>query len=265
MPYLIIENLNLKNNLINLKINKGEAIGVFGKNKHLVFDFLKAASGINKSGACFYEDKDVFDNPEYFQLRILLDFSHTYLSTLRVSKIEEVLKNRYNLRFNKDKLIKIGKDLDIRGETEITHQYQFTSAGNTFVNYALTVALEKPNIIIANPTYGLNLKEDIDYVVNGITDTKVFNTAIIALDKLKPFENKLSKILLFTDFDTAYTLDSTIKLIVVPKEIDLDYPLFISQGRLIGLSTFTKEELKYFQRNKISYELISIFDLEDYL
>ena len=65
-----------------------------------------------------------------------MDFSHTYLTTLRISAISETLRNKYGLSFNKEKFVRIGKDLNIRGETMIGEQYKFTPAGNTFVNYA---------------------------------------------------------------------------------------------------------------------------------
>ncbi|MDD4000586.1 MAG: hypothetical protein PHX62_06815, partial [Bacilli bacterium] len=264
MPYLKIENLNIENYLLNFEINNQESIGVFGRNKELVLDFLKIISGINKSNSCFHEDEDIFDNPAYFKGRIFMDYSHTYLSTLRVAIIEENLKSKYNLSFNKEKFIKIGMDLDIRGETEITYQYHFSPAGNTFVNYALTAALEKPNLIIINPLNGLNLKDDINYIVSGITDTKEYNTSIIGIDKLKPFKNKLQHVLFFSDFDYYY-LDYTAMFIVLPKEIKIEYPLYLGKDLVIGLATQTKEELKELSKHKVSYQLISIFDLEDYL
>lgn len=265
MAYLYLENMEFKDYRLNLVIENKEVVGVYSRNKKLVSEFLRVISGINKTKSCLYQGKEVFDNREYFQNRISLDYAHTYLSTLRIANIEEALKSKYSLSFNKEKFIKIGRELDIRGETEITFQYKFSPAGNTFVNYALTVALEKPNVIIENPTYGLNLAEDIEYIVSGITDKSVFNTAIIELDRLRLFKNRLQKILIFSDFNKAYFLDPKTQLVIIPEDIEIDEPLYTTEEGVIGILTYTKGELKILQKNKIDYRIISIYDLEEYL
>ncbi|HEY8396151.1 MAG TPA: hypothetical protein VIK96_05165 [Bacilli bacterium] len=265
MAYLKIENLQLGNYSINLNIENGEVVGIYSQNKKAVLDLLEIIAGINPGESVLYNEKNVFDNREYFQNRIFLDYSHTYLSTLRVSVIEEVLKNKYNLSFNKEKFVKIGKELDIRGETEISEQYKFTSAGNTFVNFALTMALEKPNIVVNNPTSGLNLPEDIQYIVKGLTDITAFNTAIIGIDRLKVFKGRFHKILFLSDYGTVHCIAPETTLLVFPKEFEPQFPLFASDKKVISLSSYQKEELKQFQKNKIEYEMISVYDIEDYL
>lgn len=265
MAYLNLENMEFFDYLLNFEIEDGEVVGVYSKNKKLVSDFLRVLSGINKAKSCLHQGKEVFDNREYFRNRIFMNYAHTYLSTLRISNIQEILKSKYNLSFNKDKFVKIGRELDIRGETEITYQYKFSPAGNTFVNYALTAALEKPNIIIENPTHGLNLPEDIEYIVTGISNNNVFNTAIIGIDRLSLFKGRLHKVLIFSDFRKAYFLNPKTQLVVVPEEIELDEPLFRIGDGIIGILNYTKEELKKLQKNRIDYRIISIYDLEDYL
>ncbi|MGB4695617.1 MAG: hypothetical protein WBH29_04315 [Bacilli bacterium] len=265
MAYLQIENLIMEDYTINLEIENGESVGVFARRKKTVFDFLKIASGINPGKGCFHDGKEIYDNRKYFQNRIFMDFSHTYLTTLRISAISETLRNKYGLSFNKEKFVRIGKDLNIRGETMIGEQYKFTPAGNTFVNYALAQALEKPNIVILNPTHGLNLPEDIDLISRGITAGGAFNTALIGIDRLKAFRGRLHKILLFSDFGTAHVLGAGERLIVFPKEFEPEHPLFLGSEKVIALAGYERDELRKLHKNKIYHELISVYDIEDHL
>lgn len=265
MAYLKIENLQLQNYTISLEVENGEAVGVFSRNADIVSDFLKVASGINPGKGCYHEGKSVYDNREYFQNRIFMDFAHNYLTTLRTSSIEEALKNKLGLSFNKEKFIKIGKELNIRGEALIGKQYKFTPAGNTFANYALLQALDKPNIVVLNPTRGLNLPEDIEMIIKGMTDTAVFNTALIGIDRMKPFKGRLSKILVFSDFGTAHVLPGEAQLIVLPHLIEQATPLFTDGEKTIALCGYEKDELKRMQKDRIGFDLISLYAVEDYL
>lgn len=265
MAYLSINNLKFKDYQINTEFLDLQVIGVFALDSTLRTDFLKLLAGINRNqGTCFYRQRDIFDNEEYFNSRIYLDYAHIYLSTLRTANIEKSLKTRYNLSFNKEIFVKIAKELNVRGETEITHIYNFTPAGNTFVNYALTAAVEKPNIIINNPTIGLNQEMDINYLVNSLSSHKTDGNIILGLNRLKDFRGKLDRIFIFTDCGQTYSIDSAATVFVSKEDVETDYRLFVSDYYL-SLNLFSKDELKRFQKNKIEYKIISIYDIEDYL
>ncbi|NLD26321.1 MAG: hypothetical protein GX661_03065 [Acholeplasmataceae bacterium] len=262
--YLQINNLRIGNYQITADFLKREVVGVFSRDPQVRLEVLKIFAGINRNlNTCLYDGNDIFDNPEYFRARIFLDYSHNYLSTLRTAIIEQSLQSKYNLRFNKEKFVRIAQELNVRGETEITHTYKFTPAGNTFVNYALTAALEKAYLIINNPTINLSLDVDIKYIVKAITDTQTYESVLLGLDSLRNFRDKLNKILIFTDYEQVF-LTSCPTVVVTKQELPTEYKLFKGKNYL-SLNLFSKEELKALKKNKIEYVIIPIFDMEDYL
>jgi hypothetical protein len=154
--------------------------------------------------------------------------------------------------------------LDVRGETEISYVYNFTQAGNTFVNYALVSSLEKPNIIVNNPTIGLKYQDDISYIVKGLTNKENYNSVILGLNNISPFNNCLDKIILFTD-DQVLMFNGFETLIVFEKKyFNIDNILYESKN-IIAINSYSKDELKDFARQNFNYKVISIYDLNKYL
>lgn len=264
---LEIKGLKLNDLEINLTFLETQRIGLFGKNKELIKNFLELLSGINNNHNTIYIDKDnIFENKEYLNSRVFFDFSKNYLTTLRVNKIEEVLKI-YNLEFDKEKFINICKDLNVRGETDISYKYEFSKTGNTFVNLALLCSVNKKNIIVNNPTTNLNLDMDIEYFVNKLTSLE-FNRVILGLNNLRHFKNKLDKIVLFTDFDSYYELRNSDSIIIFDKDIDKHFLIknkLFKSNYLIALNNYSKDELANFKKMKVKYEIANIYDLEKYL
>lgn len=262
-----IRNLKLKNYKINMTIFDNEKIGVYSRGKQVVSDFLELISGINNNrDTIFVGDDNIFDNKEYLSKRVFFDFSRRYLTTLRVNKIEDSLKT-YDFSFDKDRFIKICKELNIRGETDITYRYEFTEIGNSFVNLALVSSLNQENIIINNPTASLRYKSDYDYFVKLLTSS-TFKNIILGLDNVLEFKNKLNRIIIFGDFGEVYILDNNSSLIVFDKDIDKHFlikNIVFKANKIIALNSYTKEELKNFQKMKVNYEIISIYDFEKYL
>lgn len=267
--YLQINGLQFNDYLINQDFFNNEIIGIYGRNKKTLIQFLNVISGINKNNkTCFYNNKDIFDNEEYFNNRLYFDFSKKYLSTLRVNYIEERIKQKYNLTFDKETFINISKDLDVRGETEITYTYKFTPTGNTFVNYSLIKSLDKNNIIINNPTINLKMEDDLNYITSGLTNKKYYNSVILGLDNLKVFYKKLDKIIFFTDFKTIITATNNDTAIIFNQSsFDLirDEDKIFGGDKIICLNKYTKEELKQLTKSKIDYKVISIYDVEQYM
>lgn len=262
-----IKGLKLANIDINLNIQENKKLGVFSNDKNLVITFLELVSGINKNhNTIFANDINVFDNKVYFENRIYFDFKNRYLTTLRVKKIHEVLKS-YNLDFNSDKFIEICKELNVRGETDISYKYEFTKTGNTFVNLAMLCSVERKNIIINNPTINLNLDSDIEYFKKKLTSHE-FNTVILGLNNVSHFKNSLDQIVLFSDFGSMYVVDNNDSLIVFDSNIDKHFLIKdkLFKGKyFIALNTYTKEELKNFQKMKVKYEIINVYDFDKYL
>lgn len=266
MDYITIKELKIENYTVNCEFSDEEVIGVYAKDKKLVRSFLDVVSGIAKNkNTCFFQGKDLYDNAEYFRNRLYLDYTRNYLSTLNASFIEERMRYRFNKPFNRDLFQKIVRELNIRGETEISYIYRFTPAGNTLVNYALTKALEPSNIIIGNPTVELRLDADARAIADGLTDRTEYGSVILGLDRLYPFVRRLNKILVFTDFQTAVVLDGMQSLIVFKEEyFPMDNKIF--QGDyIIAINTYSRDELKSFSKQKFEHQLISVYEMDNYL
>lgn len=264
---LEIKNLKLQEYNINITFYDNEKIGVFGRNKQFISDFLELLSGINKNNeTIFVDNENAFDNNDYFSKRLFFDFSKKYLTTLRVNKIEDALKN-YKFVFDKDRFVRICKELNIRGETDITYRYEFTNIGNSFVNLALMCSLNKENIIVNNPTINLNLKSDFDYFASSLTSLN-FKNVILGLDNLASFKGKLDRVMFFNDFNEIIIMHNNDTFIVFDKDIDQYFLIKnkVYKGeKIIALNHYTKEELKLWQKQKVNYEIISIYDIEKYL
>lgn len=264
---LEIKNLNISNYNINLNIYTNEKVGIYCREKNIVTSFLELISGINNNkNTVFANDINVFNNKDYLLNRVFFDFKRKYLTTLRVNKIEEALKE-YNIDFDKDKFVSICKELNVRGETDITYKYDFTPVGNTFVNLALILSMNKENIIINNPLTNLNLKSDQDYFVGKLTNSE-FTSVVLGLDKIDCFKGKLNRIIFFTDYNEVVSVHNNDTLIVFNKDIDKYYliknKLFKGEN-LIALNTYSKEDLKLWQKQKVKFEIISIYEIEKYI
>jgi hypothetical protein len=266
MEYITINGLKIQSYTVKCSISEHEIVGVYAKDRLLVHTFLDILSGIDKNhNTCFYQGKDLYDNLEYFRNRMYLDYMKNYLSTLKASYIEERMHYRFNKSFDKDTFVKIVRELNIRGETEISYTYRFTPAGNTLVNYALTKALEPVNIIICNPTAELRLEADNQAIAKGLTDRMEYGSVILGLDRLYPFAWRLNRILLFTDFGTAVILDGNQSLIVFKKEyFPIENKIFHGNF-IIALNNFSREELKGFTKQKYEYQVISVYEMDQYL
>jgi hypothetical protein len=266
MDYITIKDLKIQNYTVNCEIPDKEFIGVYAKDKKLVRSFLDIMSGIAKNrNTCFFQGKDLYDNADYFRNRLYLNYTKNYLSTLNASFIEERMRYRFNKPFNKEKFQKIIRELNVRGETEISYLYRFTPAGNTLVNYALTKALEPINIIICNPTAELRLDADIRAIANGLTDRSEYGSVILGLDRLYPFAWRLNKLLVFTDFEKAVVLDSTQSLIVFKEEyFPIEDKIFWG-NYIIAINRYNRDELKSFSKQKFEHQVISVFEMDNYL
>lgn len=257
---------------INLSIDYKTKIGVYSKDKNIVNTFLKLIAGINKptkESQIKIAKKDVFDNKDYFKNRLYLDFSTHYLNTLNYKKIDEALTEKYALNLNYDKYTKILKDLDIRGECEITDKYEFTPLGNTLVNFALACSLDYEFLIINNPTINVTSTNILTYIMNYLNNN--YKSMIFGLNNLDLFIDILDYIIILDDFGLMHILYNNSKLLVinngqVPEELD-KYKLFISfdKKRIILSNELSKDELKELKKKRIDFIQINLQELGGYI
>lgn len=262
-----INNLKLNNYVLDMKIYENEKIGFYCKDKLIITDLLELMAGINmNNNTISVNDSNAYDNIEYFSNRLYFDFSKKYLTTLRVNKIEDALKD-YNLKFDKDKFVKICKELNIRGETDITYRYEFTDIGNSFVNLALLCSLDKKNIIVNNPLANLHLKSDFNYFADYLTSND-FQNVILGLDNLSSFKGKLDRVVFFSDYNEVIIMHNNDNFIVFDKDVDKYFLIKnkVYKGKnIVALNLYTKDQLKLWQKQKVNYEIVSIYDIEKYL
>lgn len=265
MAYIEVKNLNFNNNLVNLTINDKEVIGIFGENQRAINEFLLIISGINKNNnTCFYNGENIFDNSHYFKQRIFLDFKKIYTNTLNKEFIEENFNNRFGLSFDTKRFKELIKELKIRKETEIDVYYTFTQQGNTLVNFSLIESLNVSNIIISHPTNYLD-SERATFISNALTNKNKYNCVILNLDRLDFFKNKLDYLLLFTKEGNIIKVNNDDHLLVIEDNIYLHNRLIRGKGNLvISYHDYNKDELKKFDKLKIKYKVISLYDIDKY-
>lgn len=268
MAYIKIENLVLENTLINLSFLDKEVVGIYGDSKenNKINEFLLLISGINRihSGSCKNNGKDVFDNPMYFKERVILDFSVVYTNTLKKEFIAENFNNRFQIEFDQEKFKHWIKEFKIRQETIVDVDYKFSELGNTLVNFALLDCVNKKNLIILNPTYKV-FDERKDIIVREITNKDKYNSVVLKLDNISNFNGFLDKVLFFTKEGKVIFSDANNTLIVIEENIKLRN--IICNGisnNVICLNDYTKEELKDFDKKRIKYKIISIYDIDKY-
>lgn len=267
MEYIEIKNLIFYNKEINLSFKENEVIGIFGENKNLINEFLLIVSGINKGkGDITYLNNDLFDNSLYFKNRLFFDFSKVYTKTLKKEFIHENLKNRFGLSFDEEKFKRLIKELKIRKETTIDVSYTFTKLGNTLVNFSLVSSLKYKNLIISNPTIYLKEKEQIEIIRNELTNKEKYSNVILNLDNISNFSNSLDRIVLVTRDNEFKETNVNDKIVVIEDNIYLRNIICKAKDNyVICYHDYEKEELKKFDKLKIKYKLISIYDIDKYL
>lgn len=270
MAYIEIENLIIKDTTINISFFDREVIGIYSDviQEKKIDEFLFIISGINsinkKCGSCKSLGKDVFDNLNYFKNRVFLDFSLVYTNTLKKEFIAENFINRFQIEFDQDKFKKWIKEFKIRQETTVDVEYKFSEVGNTLVNFSLLNCIDKKNLIISNPTYKV-LDERKDIIVKEITNKTRYNNVILKLDNISNFKGYLDKVLFFTRDNKVLLVNGSDTLIVIEENIRLRN--IICNGvynNVICLNDYSKEELKDFDKRKIKYKVISIYDIDKY-
>lgn len=268
-----INNLNVNSNdlqyTLEFNIKENEAVGIYSRDSKLVEKVLLLISGINYSKDIFYDGHLVFDNPKYFKNRIYMDFSRSYLATLNLKTIENMIKETFNRRFDREKFTQINKDLDIRGEAEITTYYKFTPAGQTLANLALLSSLNYDIAIVNNPLSEIKKPKQKEYAIKKLHENH--KILLLGLHTLGLDLKDLNHLIILDDFGKTRIFEANQELFVVDNHLDTNeydnLKVFISDDneRLIILNSLTRNDLKYFKQHKISYVPININEIENYL
>lgn len=264
---LDIENLKFNNTEVNLTILSGDKIGVYSRNKKLVKDFLELLSGIRENGRkILYAGNTVFDNSDYFKNRIYLDFENNYFQTLDAFKIKRKLK-RFNINFDIDNFNNLLKELNIRRETSISFKYSFSKIGNTYVNFAFSTSLDKAYLIVNNPTINLKEEQDLSFISEKLINSN-YSNLILGLDKIGPFKDKLDKVIMFCMSGNIHILNSKDTIVVFSEDISNDFlikNIICKEKNIVAINNFSKEQFKEFNKAKIKYKIISIYEIDKYI
>jgi hypothetical protein len=260
-----IKDLVLKDYIININVGSKQLFGIYGRDKVLIKDLLLIIAGINKnSDNCTYDEENVYDNERYFRNRIYLDCHKEYFQTIKATEIASGIKTKYHKIIDVERLQKHLKTLDVRGECEITYRYVLTKCGNTLLNMSLLLASDN-HLIINNPTINVKRPSDIDYLTNELI--KKDKIIILGVNSLKDLTNRLSSVLILTDFKEALLVNPQKDIFHVVDNNNLNFDkLFISNDNTkLIVKELTKEQLKICDKEKIKYSKINIYEIEKHI
>lgn len=273
MEYVTLKNININNTLINYTFEKGNVYGIYSKDEKVREELLLVLNGINpNNGIVLQNSKNVFDNKYFFLQRIYIDFSGTYLKTLKSPIIKETFVNKYQIPFDEKTFDSYIKVLGARNQAVVTSEYKFSKLGTTLVNFALLKSLTIPSYTVNNPTINLTNQPMIDLFVRELTKKNSYDTIIFGLNKISDFErsdgkNVLDKIIILSDYNSYYVIDPIIdSFLIIEDNLFLHNKLFKTKNNMvICLNNFSKDELKKFNANKIKYFKKTVFEIEQFM
>lgn len=247
----------------DLEFNDNKLYGLFSLDKSVINNLLLILAGINNTkGKVFYNNEPIYDNEKYFKSRIYLDCKQEYFQTIKPLNIAKGILRKFNKLIDVEKLTKHLKTLDVRGECEITSVYHLTPCGNTLVNLSVLLSCSQ-DLLINNPTINIKTDNDIKYLVNEICQLNTLR--ILGLNNLSHFKNKLDCLYLFTpSYQVVKIIPQADVLYLVDKN-NAFLSLFDANNNKMIVKGLTNDELKYCDRNKISYHKINIYELEKYI
>ena len=203
MGYIDINNLQLNNYKLSFQMEKGFIYGIYGKRHDDISELLKKISGINPNNqTCLKNDKDIFDNKDYFKERIYLDLSKKMVETLNDKTIKENLKSRYNAVFNEKEYKRLVNLLNIRSEITIKQNYSFTDLGNNLTSFAIYSSLDYDVSFIDNPLYYLSKYDNRrEIIVKELTNKRKHNLVMLDASSIEDFQDVLDYVVLFGDYE----------------------------------------------------------------
>lgn len=259
-----VNNLRLDNYIIDIDFNDNKMYGLFALDKKVISNFFLMIAGINNSkGSVFYNDENIYDNMKYFKNRIYLDCQHEYFQTIKPLNMRNAIYSQFNKLIDAEVLGKHLQVLDVRGECEITSVYKLTPCGNTLVNLSVLLASNN-DLLINNPTINITHEKDITYLLSELQKLK--SMRILGLNNLTHFQGKLDELYLFTPFNEVIKVNPETDTFYLIDKNNAFLSLFDAkvENKMI-VKSLTMDELKYCVRNKINYQKINIYELENYI
>ena len=259
MGYIDINNLQLNNYKLSFQMEKGFIYGIYGKRHDDISELLKKISGINPNNqTCLKNDKDIFDNKDYFKERIYLDLSKKMVETLNDKTIKENLKSRYNAVFNEKEYKRLVNLLNIRSEITIKQNYSFTDLGNNLTSFAIYSSLDYDVSFIDNPLYYLSKYDNRrEIIVKELTNKRKHNLVMLDASSIEDFQDVLDYVVLFGDYEEAFLINpKEDKFIICDDYLTLKKRIFKKDNIVIILNDMNKEEYKSFKKEIKKYKEI---------
>ncbi len=259
MGYIDINNLQLNNYKLSFQMEKGFIYGIYGKRHDDISELLKKISGINPNNqTCLKNDKDIFDNKDYFKERIYLDLSKKMVETLNDKTIKENLKSRYNVVFNEKEYKRLVNLLNIRSEITIKQNYSFTDLGNNLTSFAIYSSLDYDVSFIDNPLYYLSKYDNRrEIIVKELTNKRKHNLVMLDASSIEDFQDVLDYVVLFGDYEEAFLINpKEDRFIICDDYITLKKRIFKKDNMVIILNDMNKEEYKSFKKEIKKYKEI---------
>lgn len=250
---------------INLELENNTIYLVFSRNKEYTFRFITSISGINyHSGKCLYNENDIFDNKDYFQKRLLIDFNKKYIKTLNWKIVNDSFSTFSYIKFNSDTFKKSINEVDLRREVLIKDEYNFSDLGIKLCAYCLIKSLNYENLLVLNP-YTKGKREVITNVISEITDRSKYNTSIIENNNLSILSQYVDKIIVLTDYNDAKVISRNDSFLICNDNIYLRNKIFREDSIVVSINDYTKEELKNLNKCKLKFKIITFKELIEYL
>ncbi len=133
---------------ITYDIPQDEFLVVYSPNHNILKKCALEVAGINHADGIFYNNKNVFDNKQYFNSRVYLDCNVSHLNTLIPDVVSQTMDNNYNIIIDTNKFGKLIKQLQIRSEGQLDNIYHFTNEGVALSNVALGMSIYRYHILL---------------------------------------------------------------------------------------------------------------------
>lgn len=274
----IIKDKEITHNISSMTIPNKGIIGVYGKNALLVESFLMEIAGINRSsGDILYNNVAVFDSDAYFKQRIYMDFSKKYTNSISPTKIADYLFREFRIDLDVVHLNNLIQLFQVRLECNISGICEFTSIGNTLINLAIASSMKTKTLIAHQPLCFLEDKEKIQKAITFLLQHYQQERLIISINEMLLFKNKLTHVILFTDYNKIKLLDTKqdaqILLIrgdarhiyeYISEEDRLFYTFQNNVFEILCLDRLTQQDKRALMNKHTKIKSISVYDINTY-
>lgn len=264
-----IKDYKLNNMIINYNIDQSKKIGIYSVNHQYTKQILLDIAGINKSHSIFYNNKNVYDDNQYFKERIYIDSNIKVTNTLVAPHIINNLIKKYSCICNEESLKKHINNLQIRSEGKLKVIYKFTNEGIALTNNALFLSTYKYPILFI-PLESISSKKRIDYLINEYQN----KSFLVGITNLLIYKEIIDEILFITD--NSYFIFSSTQLLLCFKNIsnlikimeELDIVkniIYINEKNVLINNSLSLYQIKQLNKLNITYETIKAFEIGDYI